>query len=75
MALKYPCKSIVFMSSQNAAGGGGEAGPASRCPEAQLSQLVDAGITTAVGVLGADSITRSQVCIMPRALTFTGHRA
>ena len=49
----------------HAAGGGGEAGPASRCPEAQLSQLVDAGITTAVGVLGTDSISRSQVQAIP----------
>ena len=49
------------------AGGGGEAGPASRCPEAQLSQLIDAGITTAVGVLGTDGISRSQV---PKKPTF-----
>lgn len=43
-------------------GGGGEAGPASRCPEAQLSKLISAGITTVVGVTGTDSVTRSQVC-------------
>eukprot|EP00884_Botryococcus_braunii_P017364 jgi/Botrbrau1/4310/Bobra.0232s0002.2 len=41
-------------------GGGGEAGPASRCPEAQLSSLLNAGITTVVGVTGTDSVTRSQ---------------
>lgn len=42
-------------------GGGGEAGPASRTPEAALSQLLRAGITTVVGVTGTDSVSRSQV--------------
>lgn len=42
-------------------GGGGEAGPASRTPESQLSAFLDAGITTVVGVLGTDCITRRQV--------------
>lgn len=41
-------------------GGGGEAGPASRTPEAALSQLLRAGITTVVGVTGTDSVSRSQ---------------
>ncbi|KAL4452078.1 hypothetical protein ABPG75_007740 [Micractinium tetrahymenae] len=41
-------------------GGGGEAGPASRTPEAVLSQLLRAGITTVVGVTGTDSVSRSQ---------------
>ncbi len=47
-------------------GGGGELGPESRCPEAQLSQLFSAGITTLVGILGTDSVSRSQVwlCVM-----------
>lgn len=27
-------------------GGGGELGPESRCPEAKLSELIDAGVTT-----------------------------
>ena len=40
-------------------GGGGEAGPASRVPEAPLSQLLRGGLTTVVGVLGMDSVTRS----------------
>ena len=42
-------------------GGGGESGPASRTPEAQLSELLNAGMTTVVGVLGTDSVSRSQV--------------
>lgn len=37
------------------------AGFASRVPECRLSQLLDAGITTVVGITGTDSVTRSQV--------------
>jgi beta-aspartyl-dipeptidase (metallo-type) len=44
---------------QHVTGGGGEAGPASRTPEAHLSQLLSAGTTTVVGVLGTDSVSRS----------------
>jgi hypothetical protein len=40
-------------------GGGGEAGFASRTPEAQLGELVNAGVTTFVGILGTDCVTRS----------------
>lgn len=41
------------------AGAGGEGGPASRTPELRLSQLISGGITTVVGCLGTDGITRS----------------
>lgn len=40
-------------------GGGGEAGFASRTPAVRLDNLLKAGITTAVGVLGTDAISRS----------------
>ena len=40
-------------------GGGGEQGPASRVPESQLSIFTTSGITTVVGLLGTDGITRS----------------
>eukprot|EP00301_Raphidiophrys_heterophryoidea_P025430 c8531_g1_i1.p1 GENE.c8531_g1_i1~~c8531_g1_i1.p1 ORF type:complete len:295 (-),score=62.35 c8531_g1_i1:537-1397(-) len=40
-------------------GGGGELGFRSRCPESKLHEFLDAGITTVVGVLGTDGITRS----------------
>jgi beta-aspartyl-dipeptidase (metallo-type) len=43
----------------HALGGGGEAGPASRAPEAQLSELLRAGVTTVVGTLGTDAVSRS----------------
>lgn len=39
-------------------GGGGEAGPTTRTPEVGLSRLVEAGITTAIGLLGTDAVTR-----------------
>ena len=42
-------------------GGGGEAGPSSCTPSSQLSDFLDAGITTVVGVLGTDCVTRRQV--------------
>ncbi|MCR0203665.1 beta-aspartyl-peptidase [[Clostridium] innocuum] len=40
-------------------GGGGEGGFATRTPQIQLSSLIQAGITTVVGLLGTDGITRS----------------
>ena len=40
-------------------GGGGESGFASRVPELMFSQVVQAGVTTLVGLLGTDSRTRS----------------
>jgi beta-aspartyl-dipeptidase (metallo-type) len=41
------------------AGAGGEGGPETRTPEMSFEALAAAGITTAVGLLGADGITRS----------------
>lgn len=38
---------------------GGELGPYSRTPNGQFSQVVNAGITTLVGLRGTDGITRS----------------
>ncbi|MDP4158309.1 MAG: beta-aspartyl-peptidase [Bacillota bacterium] len=48
-------------------GGGGEAGPASRTPEIQLSQLTRGGTTTVVGCLGTDSISRSMSELLVKA--------
>eukprot|EP00043_Microstomoeca_roanoka_P020483 m.250105 g.250105 ORF g.250105 m.250105 type:complete len:1262 (-) comp17172_c3_seq3:208-3993(-) len=48
-------------------GGGGEMGPSSRTPEMTLSSLVDAGITTVVGVTGTDSISRSMENLLTKA--------
>lgn len=40
-------------------GGGGEQGPTSRTPEIQLSDLTRNGVTTVLGLLGTDGISRS----------------
>lgn len=40
-------------------GGGGELGPASRTPEAKVNELIEGGLTTVIGVLGTDCISRS----------------
>ena len=40
-------------------GGGGEGGYASRVPQVNLSDLIQAGLTSVVGILGTDGITRS----------------
>jgi beta-aspartyl-dipeptidase (metallo-type) len=43
----------------HSAGAGGEGGPASRTPEMLLSDMISAGVTTVVGCLGTDGITRN----------------
>nr|WP_269438038.1 beta-aspartyl-peptidase [Phosphitispora fastidiosa] len=49
------------------AGGGGEGGPVTRTPEITVSRLTTAGITTVVGLLGADGITRSVAELLAKA--------
>ena len=49
-------------------GGGGEAGFKTRVPRVQLSALVEAGVTTAVGVLGTDGVTRTMRDLVACAL-------
>ena len=44
---------------QHFTGGGGEGGFHTRTPEMSLSMNIRAGVTTAVGLLGTDSLTRS----------------
>ncbi|MEA1896049.1 MAG: beta-aspartyl-peptidase [Bacteroidota bacterium] len=41
------------------AGSGGEGGPSTRTPELQLSQMLRAGVTTVIGLLGTDGMTRN----------------
>lgn len=48
-------------------GGGGEGGPASRLPEVPFSDLAQAGITTCVGCLGTDDVTRSLEGLLAKA--------
>jgi beta-aspartyl-dipeptidase (metallo-type) len=52
-------------------GGGGEQGPASRVPESQLSVFTTNGITTVVGLLGTDGITRSVENLVAKARSLT----
>ncbi|MDX1995512.1 MAG: amidohydrolase family protein [bacterium] len=48
---------------QHLIGAGGEHGFNSRLPEIPLEQIVQCGITTAVGLLGTDTVTRDPRCL------------
>lgn len=48
-------------------GGGGEGGFATRTPEIALSSLIRGGITSVVGVLGTDGVTRSTAALVAKA--------
>jgi len=50
-------------------GGGGEGGPASRMPELQLSQMLEGGVTTVIGCLGTDGITRTVESVLMKVKT------
>lgn len=52
-------------------GGGGEGGFETRVPEITLSKLIEAGITTVVGLLGTDSETRSVENLVAKSLALT----
>jgi beta-aspartyl-dipeptidase (metallo-type) len=55
-------------------GGGGEAGPHTRVPPPSFGAFTKAGVTTAVGVLGTDDVTRStaELVATARGLTELG---
>ena len=48
-------------------GGGGEGGPKTRTPEIRLTDLTTVGITTAVGCLGTDGVTRNMMSLLAKA--------
>jgi len=48
-------------------GGGGEGGPATRAPEIRIEEIVGGGVTTVIGCLGTDGITRHQSSLMAKA--------
>ncbi|MDR1510675.1 MAG: beta-aspartyl-peptidase [Synergistaceae bacterium] len=48
-------------------GGGGEAGYATRTPEVMLGDVVACGITTVIGVLGTDGVTRHLESLLAKA--------
>ena len=49
-------------------GGGGEAGPWSRTPEITLSKITRAGVTTVVGLLGTDDVSRRPETHLAKAM-------
>lgn len=49
------------------AGAGGEGGPSTRTPELRLSQLIEAGVTTVIGCLGTDGMTRTVESVLMKA--------
>lgn len=48
-------------------GGGGEGGPATRAPEVSIEDLVAGGITTVIGCLGTDGVTRHMSSLLAKA--------
>lgn len=48
-------------------GGGGEGGFKTRTPEIMLSDLIKGGITTVIGCLGTDGVTRSMESLLAKA--------
>ena len=48
-------------------GGGGEGGPATRAPEINLEDIITNGVTTVIGCLGTDSVTRHMESLLAKA--------
>jgi beta-aspartyl-dipeptidase (metallo-type) len=48
-------------------GGGGEGGPATRTPEIRIESIVASGVTTVVGCLGTDGVTRHMTSLLAKA--------
>jgi len=48
-------------------GGGGESGPESRVPPVPLTRFTASGVTTVVGVLGTDDVTRTTASLVAAA--------
>ncbi len=48
-------------------GGGGEGGPSSRAPEITLKDIITSGVTTVIGCLGTDAITRHMSSLLAKA--------
>jgi beta-aspartyl-dipeptidase (metallo-type) len=49
------------------AGAGGEGGPSTRTPELALSSMFEGGVTTVIGCLGTDGLTRSVETVLMKA--------
>ncbi|MFT5220199.1 MAG: beta-aspartyl-dipeptidase (metallo-type) [Planctomycetota bacterium] len=49
-------------------GGGGEAGPSTRVPPLMLSQFTRAGVTSVIGLLGTDDLTRNTQSLLSQVM-------
>lgn len=49
-------------------GGGGEGGPRTRTPEITLSKITSSGVTTLVGCLGTDDVSRRPETLLAKAM-------
>lgn len=48
-------------------GGGGEGGPATRAPEIRIEDIVSSGVTSLIGCLGTDGVTRHMTSLLAKA--------
>jgi beta-aspartyl-dipeptidase (metallo-type) len=48
-------------------GGGGEGGPSTRAPEIAVEDIISSGVTTVIGCLGTDSVTRHMASLLAKA--------
>lgn len=48
-------------------GGGGEGGPATRAPEITIEDIISSGVTTVIGCLGTDGVTRHMESLLAKA--------
>ncbi len=49
-------------------GGGGEGGPATRAPEIRIEDIISSGVTTVIGCLGTDGVTRHMTSLLAKAV-------
>lgn len=72
----YDCEGMILVPGFidqhiHITGGGGEGGFQTRVLEIQLSHLVKGGITTVVGLLGTDTVTRSVENLVAKSVSLT----
>jgi len=48
-------------------GGGGEGGPVTRAPEIRIEEIAASGVTTVIGCLGTDGVTRHPASLLAKA--------
>jgi len=48
-------------------GGGGEGGPSTRAPEITIEDIISSGVTTVIGCLGTDGVTRHMESLLAKA--------